>query len=167
MPTSDVLQILLAHDRWSTAQMLDACARLTPDQFHRRFEIGHGSLHDTLAHVIAALRALTDTLAGSEPRPRVDGDGRRRTPGELRALLEASYDEFAAEASRRPLEETVTRTMRTGRTLTLTRGAALVHVTTHGTHHRAQCLNMLRHLGVTPLPPSSVAEWTWIGDAQR
>lgn len=27
-------------------------------------------------------------------------------------------------------------------------GAALVHVTTHGMHHRAQCLNMLRHLGV-------------------
>ena len=24
----------------------------------------------------------------------------------------------------------------------------LVHVTTHGMHHRAQCLNMLRHLGV-------------------
>ena len=29
-------------------------------------------------------------------------------------------------------------------------------------HHRAQCLNMLRQLGVTPLPPSSVAEWTWL-----
>ena len=43
---------------------------------------------------------------------------------------------------------------------------ALTHITTHGTHHRAQCLNMLRQLGVTPLPPSSVAEWTWLGDAQ-
>jgi uncharacterized damage-inducible protein DinB len=27
-------------------------------------------------------------------------------------------------------------------------GAMLVHVTTHGMHHRAQCLNMLRRLGV-------------------
>jgi uncharacterized damage-inducible protein DinB len=27
-------------------------------------------------------------------------------------------------------------------------GTALVHVTTHGMHHRAQCLNMLRHMGV-------------------
>ena len=24
----------------------------------------------------------------------------------------------------------------------------LVHVTTHGTHHRGQCLNMLRRLGI-------------------
>jgi uncharacterized damage-inducible protein DinB len=48
----------------------------------------------------------------------------------------------------------------------MTRGAVLAHVTTHGTHHRAQCLNMLRRLGVNPLPPSSVAEWTWMGDTQ-
>lgn len=26
--------------------------------------------------------------------------------------------------------------------------AMLVHVTTHGTHHRGQCLNMLRRLGI-------------------
>jgi uncharacterized damage-inducible protein DinB len=34
-----------------------------------------------------------------------------------------------------------------GKTHRFTLGAALVHVTTHGMHHRAQCLNMLRHLG--------------------
>jgi hypothetical protein len=27
--------------------MLDACAKLTDEQFHHRFEIGPGSLHDT------------------------------------------------------------------------------------------------------------------------
>jgi uncharacterized damage-inducible protein DinB len=43
-------------------------------------------------------------------------------------------------------------------------GAILTHATTHGMHHRAQCLNMLRHLGVTPLPQSSVIEWTWTAD---
>ena len=52
--------------------------------------------------------------------------------------------------------------MRDGRTADFTRGAILTHVTTHAMHHRAQCLNMLRHLGVTPLPPSSVTEWTWL-----
>jgi len=56
--------------------------------------------------------------------------------------------------------------MRDGRTFDITRGAVVAHVTTHGMHHRAQCLNMLRQLGVSPLPPSSVVEWTWSGDAQ-
>ena len=166
MPESDPSQILLAHDRWATEQVLDACGRLEAEQFHRRFEIGFGSLHDTLTHIVAAMRALTETLANAEPRRRLDEDGRKRTPAQLRELLEASWREFSTESRRRPLDETVTRTMRSGKTLTLTRAAVLVHITTHGTHHRAQCLNMLRRLGVTPLPPVSVAEWTWLGETQ-
>lgn len=165
MTESDPLQILLAHDRWATAQVLDACGKLSPDQFHHRFDIGPGSLHDALTHTISAMRALTESLAGAEPRPRLDEDGQRRTPQELLALLDESYREFVAEAHRCPLEETVTRRTRNGKMLQLTRGAVLVHVTTHGMHHRAQCLNMLRQLGVQPLPPVSVAEWTWRGDS--
>lgn len=110
------------------------------------------------------MRTWTDTLAGVEPRPRVETDGQRRTLEDLRALLEDAYTAFAAEARRGRLDQTVTRT-RAGKVYTFTRGAILTHVTTHGMHHRAQCLNMLRQLRVTPLPPSSVAEWTWMGEA--
>ena len=46
------------------------------------------------------------------------------------------------------------------------RAAVLTHVATHGMHHRAQCLNMLRRLDVQPLPPSSVSEWTWLGETR-
>jgi uncharacterized damage-inducible protein DinB len=166
MAEGDPLQILLSHDRWATAQLLGACAKLPPEQFHRRFDIGPGSLHDALAHVIGATRTMTETLAGEEPRPRLEADGQRRTPEQFRALLDASYDALAAEARRRPLDETVTRRTRDGRTLTMTRAAVVAHVATHAMHHRAQCLNMLRQLGVTPLPPSSVAEWTWAADAR-
>jgi uncharacterized damage-inducible protein DinB len=164
MAASDPLQILLSHDLWATRQVLDASSKLTEDQFHRRFEIGHGSLHDTLGHIIAVVRALTDTLADDEPRPRLESVGQRRSPGQLRSLLDESYSQFTAEARRRPLDETVSRRTRDGKVLVMTRGAVLVHVTTHGTYHRAQCMNMLRQLGVKPLPPSSVAEWTWMGD---
>ena len=166
MPESDVLQILLSHDRWAPERLLEACAALPDEQFHRRFDIGPGSLHDTLTHVVAAMRALTESLAGSEPTPRIDSDGRRRAPDELRALLDESFRAFAAEAVRRPLGEMITRRLRDGRTLTMTRAAGVVHVATHGMHHRAQCLNMLKQLDVKPLPPSSVMEWTWAGGRQ-
>ena len=166
MPESDLLQILLSHDRWATAQLIDACGKLTDDQFHQRFDIGPGSLHDTLTHVIGAMRTWTDTLAEREPRPRLETDGQSRMPEQLRGLLEEACRELAAEARRRPLDEIVTRRMRDGRTLQFTRGAVIAQVTTHGMHHRAQCLNMLRRLGVTPLPPSSVSEWTWMGDTR-
>lgn len=68
------------------------------------------------------------------------------------------------EAGRRPLSETVSRQTKTGKLLTMTRGGMLAHVAIHGAHHRAQCLNMLRQLGVTPLSATSVAEWTWLTD---
>ena len=164
MPESDLLQILLSHDRWATTQVLDACSKLTDEQFHRRFEIGPGSLHDTLTHVVAVVRVMGESLSGRDPRPRLDTDGQRRTPGQLRALLEEAAGELAGEARRLPFDRTITRRTKDGRTLTMTRAAAFAHVTSHGMHHRAQCLNMLRHSGVTPLPPSSVAEWTWVED---
>jgi uncharacterized damage-inducible protein DinB len=49
----------------------------------------------------------------------------------------------------------------------LSRGGVITHVATHGMHHRAQCLNMLRQLGVTPLPKSSVVEWMVTADPNR
>jgi uncharacterized damage-inducible protein DinB len=166
MPESDPLQILLSHDRWATTQLLDACGKLSADQFHQRFDIGPGSLHDALTHIVGAMRAWTDNLVGVEQRPRLETDGQRRTPEQLRSMLDEAHDAFAAEARRRPLEEMVTRQLKDGRTIHLTRGAVLTHVTTHGMHHRAQCLNMFRRLAVSPLPPSSVTEWTWLGDTR-
>jgi uncharacterized damage-inducible protein DinB len=163
---SDPLRIQLAHDRWATRQLIDACGRLTADQFHRRFDIGPGSLHDTVAHVIGAMQTWTQTLAGQQQGPRIDHDGQRRTPEALRELHAAAFDGLSTEAARRPLDEIVARRLRTGREVRMTRGAVLTHVTTHGMHHRAQCLNMLRRLGVDPLPPSSVTEWTILGDGQ-
>ena len=70
MAEGDPLQILLLHDRWATSQVLNACATLTNEQFHQRFEMGPGSLHDTLTHVLGAMRTWTDTLTGRESRPR-------------------------------------------------------------------------------------------------
>lgn len=163
MPKSDPLEILLAHDQWGTRLILDACAKLTPEQFHQRFDIGVGSLHDTMLHILSAMRTWTQTLAGQEVEKRIDQDGRRRTPAELLALQEEFANHFAAQAHRRPLDEMVSRS-RDDKTFHFTRGAVLMQVTTHGMHHRAQCLNMLRHLGVKPLPLSSIAEWVRTAD---
>jgi uncharacterized damage-inducible protein DinB len=163
MPASNPMDILLAHDRWATGQILAECAKLTPEQFHQRFEMGPGSLHDTINHMLAAMRVWNDLLAGHEQRPRLEGT--KRTIPELTKLLDELTAELAALARAHPLDSTVTR-LRDGKTYTFTRGAVITHVATHGMHHRAQSLNMLRHLGVNPLPPSSVSEWTWLADGK-
>ena len=38
-------------------------------------------------------------------------------------------------------------------------GAAIAHVITHSMHHRAQVLNMMRHLGMKDLPEGDVFSW--------
>jgi uncharacterized damage-inducible protein DinB len=161
--TSDPLDILLAHDRWATGQIIAACVPLGDDPFHRMFEMGRGSLHDATTHILAAMGSWTDVLAGREQRPRIDQDGVRRTSAELLAILDQIGGDLAAAARSRPIDELVSR-HREGKTYTFTRGGVITHVTTHGMHHRAQCLNMLRHLGVKPLPPSSVLEWMLMVD---
>lgn len=162
MPTSDPLAILLAHDHWATRQVLEACSRLTPQQFLHRFEMGPGSLHDTTTHILGAQRAWTDLLAGRDPRPRLEGT--QRSVPELLALLDESASDLAAVAGDHPLDETVTRS-RGGKSYTFARGAVLTHVATHAVHHRAQCLNMLRQLGADPLPAASVLEWMQTADS--
>lgn len=157
MAPSEPMDILLRHDHWATVQIIAACDTLAPEQFHRRFEMGPGSLHDTIVHIIGAMRVWTDVLEQREIRPRPEG-AERRTTAQIRALLDESAAQLSDVARRRPLDGTVTR-VREGKAHTFTRGVVLTHVATHGMHHRAQCLNMLRHLGLATLPKSSVTEW--------
>jgi uncharacterized damage-inducible protein DinB len=162
MIPSDPTQVLLKHDRWATRQILDACAALSHEQFHRRFEMGPGSLHDTLTHMLSAMRLWGDLLAGRPFHARLDQDGAQRSVADLIALWDEITTDFATAAAGHPLADLVTRE-RNGKSYTFPRGGVITHVTTHDMHHRAQCLNMLRHVGVSPLPPSSIVEWMMAG----
>ena len=164
MPKSDAIDIMLAHNEWATRQVLDVCAKLTPEQFSQGFEMGPGTLQNTVTHIVGAMRTWIEILAGNARAAR-PVEGQKLTPGEVLALLESASRELAEEAKRLPLDEMVSR-VREGKTYQFTRGAVLTHVLTHGVHHRAQCLNMMRHLGVKPLPPMSVTEWTVLGETK-
>lgn len=158
--TSDPLAILASHDRWATRLIFDACEALPVEALHRRFEMGLGSLHDTLVHDAAAVRAWADILARRDAAPWPSTDP--RPVAEIRAMAESAFDLLAEAAAAGPLDEAFTRE-RQGVSLSFTRAVILVHIHTHGVHHRAQCLNMLRHLGVSPLPMSSATEWSRAG----
>jgi len=162
MMTGDPLTILLRYNHWTTRQILDACVPLDASQFHRKFEMGPGSLHDTLTHIIGAMRRWAERIGDM---PRTDPiEDRPHAAEELISMLDRAAADLEASARRVTLEG------RLGEVMSFqpaghpeyrfTRGAALVHVTTHGTHHRAQCLNMLRHLNLgKPLPEIDPIDW--------
>jgi uncharacterized damage-inducible protein DinB len=166
MPMSNPLDILLAHDRWATRQIIQACAALPAEKFHQKFEMRPGSLHATIAHLLGSMQEWTDMLAQREQRPPLDAGGVSYSPDQLRTALDELVAERDNLARAHPLDEMVSRE-RGGKVYSFTRGAVLTHVTTHAMHHRAECLDMLRHLGVNPLPPSSVLEWMLTVDVAK
>ena len=163
---SDTLDISLAHNAWATRELLHVCEKLDDAQWHRRFDMGPGSLHDTLTHIVGAMLRWADRIDGPpQPvRPSIE-DGTQRSRAELRALLddaEAALAASAARARQRGLDTALDVTLG-GTPYRFTLNAMLAHVTTHGMHHRAQCLNMLRRLGAAgisdALPDLDVLEW--------
>ena len=158
MPLTDPVDILLEQNDWALRTLIDACANLDDSDFHREFPIGCGSLHNTVVHILAAMRGWADVLAGRPARPRIDERDDRLTTEQLHALRADATAELVALADAHPSDEWLS-VERIGRTWTFARGGILAHVVTHGMHHRAQCLNILRQLNQDPLPPSSVLEW--------
>ncbi|MHC5004064.1 MAG: DinB family protein [Planctomycetota bacterium] len=146
---------MLHHDHWATRRLIDACADLPDESLERRFDIGPGSVRATLVHIVGAMRRWADRIDERPVRPSIEAAPGPPRVQELRGLL----DEAAAD-----LRDVAGRLVEAGRLEELmqpairgwsdpqpfSRATALLHVATHGAHHRAQTLNMLRQLGATP-----------------
>ena len=167
--TSDPYDILLGHNRWAIRTLLEKCEALTPEQFHQKFDIGPGSLHDTLSHTIGAVFRWSDRIEGVTLRPSIEGRKpgdhaspiTRRTPAVLKSLNEQACEGFARVVTLMKKGEHMgeVRTWTFGdESHRFTVAAAIIHVTNHGMHHRAQCMNMLKQLG--PIPAGLVG-WAY------
>ena len=157
----DLLDRLLGHDGWTTRELLLRSLPLDDAQLDRRFPIGHGTLRATFAHIVWNTEAWTDVMAGrairSEPPP---------SDATIPRLLErhdAIGAEFAALARRVQregrLDELFADPDPDGGVTMKTLGGAIAHVVTHSMHHRAQVLNIMRHLGMTNLIEGDALGW--------
>ena len=155
MQSSDALSVvrrLHEHRAWVNARLREAARGLEADALHRRFDIGQGTLLDTLSHLYLAERVWLEALSGQAPPTRDELtfetlDDLEREWEELEgrwsrflASLDAS-DLGRMVEKRSSHEETVQRTPLLD---------ALLHVCTHGQYTTAQAANMLRQLGHTP-----------------
>jgi uncharacterized damage-inducible protein DinB len=164
--TGDLGAILLAHARHADGQLLYACAPLTDAQLDRPFEMGPGSLRATVTEIFAAMRIWGDVYAERPARPWMADEG-PFSVAQFRDIARDQHEEWAAIVRRFPLGSTLTRE-RNGTVWSHSRAQILAHVFTHSVHHRAQAINMLRHLTGLPaagwadrpaLPSGSVITW--------
>ena len=133
---------------WATEQLLMVCERLDPAQFEQEFPIGLGSLGVTLRHIVAAIDRWADRLHPDEPDPERETAPDERSPSELRSDLARADEKLRSAVDRildaDVLEQIMDFALPDGQVFQFTRGSAIVHVLSHGVHHRAQCLWMLR-----------------------
>ena len=113
----DDVVALFAYDRWANTKVLDACRKLTAEQYVAEPVPGWSSVRSTIYHIALATEFNLRTLA-SDPDDRIPTEADLATVDDVAQLLERAYRRFEE------LRPTLT-PERLNTVLTLRRSAAL------------------------------------------
>ena len=136
--------VLLDFDAWANERLFDACQPLDDEALDREFEMGLGSIRKSLIHDLGAMVGWTGVLNEVEDPFADMKDETAHSIEELRAAQSSASIAFQAAVLDGRFDDTMSRE-RDGKEFVFTRGGICAHVMTHSMHHRAQCINMLRH----------------------
>ena len=161
----DILDRYLGYEAWTLRYFIERCRELTPSQLHQSFDIGHGTVHDTMNHIIGNIEVWTDLM---RERP-----VRKLPPMEANSdsyllRFDAAMADFAGYArllaAEGRLNETYLDVLDTP-PQTKTFGGTLLHVLTHTTVHRWEIQHMLQRLGLTDLLEGDVLGYEYVSDS--
>jgi uncharacterized damage-inducible protein DinB len=145
----DDIVALFAYDHWANRKVLDACRKLTAEQYVAEPVPGWSSVRSTISHIALATEFNLRTLAGDRD-DRIPTEAELVTVDDVAQLLERAYRRF--EELRPTLTperlNTVLTLRAVGRTFTLPRWAILRHVVNHSTYHRGQVASKLKRFGI-------------------
>lgn len=155
----DLLERLLEHDAWTTSRFLEIARELSDQQLDHDCGIGHRTVRTTFDHVIWNVECWTDLMLGRTVRDRPTG---LQSIGDLDRRFNGASEEFRRCArdvvDQGRLSEQFRDTLDDPPRLK-SKGTTIIHVATHGMHHRAQLLIMFRQFGIAALPEGDALSW--------
>ncbi len=154
MEAIQILRRLHQYRAWSNRQLLHACRPLSREQLDAPFEIGQGSVWKSLVHLLAADSLWVNAFEGRPDSP-VACEADFKDLDDLAnqwADLDRRWQDLLARLDRSDLERPIFRTDLRNQWFSLGRLDAHLQVCTHAAYTAAQVVNMLRRLGVAPLP---------------
>ena len=145
----DEIVALFAYDRWANRRVLDACRKLTVEQYGAEPVPGWSSVRSTISHIALATEFNLRTLA-SDPDDRMRTEADLATVDDAAQLLERVYRRFEElRPTVTPERLNTVLTLRAvGRTFTLPPWAILRHIVNHSTYHRGQVAGKLKRFGI-------------------
>jgi uncharacterized damage-inducible protein DinB len=132
---------LAQYETWCNAKVLDAAGRLDHGQLFEVFPFGFRTVHATLFHIVEVFQTWSGCVAQVIAKPKLvpyDPGMPLARIAEWNASLSAKFL-AAVDASH------AAGLLDSGRRI-----EQVLHLVTHGTHHRTQLITMLRLQGIDP-----------------
>jgi uncharacterized damage-inducible protein DinB len=148
-PMNDDFVSLFTFNRWANARMLDACRKLTPEQYAAEPVPGWTSVRATVWHIAVVTEGWLRGLA-NDPDESLPTEAELAMVDDAQRLLERAYrrfDELLPALTPDWLATPVTYSRR-GRTATLPPWVVLRHIVNHTTYHRGQVASKLKRFGI-------------------
>jgi uncharacterized damage-inducible protein DinB len=162
---NDDFASLYAFNRWADRRVLDACRKLTPEQYAAEPVPGWSSVRQSVVHNAVVMDAWLSRLAGQVVDGPIPAEADFPTIADAERVLERAEQTLQKLLPMMTPEWLTTpQTLRgRGRVAVLPPWAVLRHVVNHSTYHRGQIASKLKRLGVEQAATDFVfwaMEWT-------
>jgi uncharacterized damage-inducible protein DinB len=149
--SAELLRSQIGYSAWASGLLVEAAARLTPEELTRDFGTADKSVLGTLVHVFGADRVWLDRVKGGPANRFLAEEDYRLTvlQNDWPALYE-SWKEWASGLTDEAAAADVAYRDMRGRSFRQALVVIVLHVVNHGTHHRGQASGFLRAMGHTP-----------------
>jgi uncharacterized damage-inducible protein DinB len=156
---NDDFATLYAYNRWADGLVLDACRKLTAEQYAAEPVPGWSSVRSTICHIATVTERWLRGIAGQELAS-VPDEAQLLTIDDAGRVLDRAYQIITAVLPSLTAEQLATPRTFHGRSRewVLPPWMVLRHVVNHSTYHRGQIAAKLKRLGVDP-PATDLVFW--------
>lgn len=140
------------HGYWANRKLMGMVAQLPPEQFTKTVDGAHGSIRNTLVHMLSAEWGWLGRCGGPERGPALQ-PADYPTPAAIEAAwakVETSLRDFLAQLREEDLHRSIEFALGGSTPRRLPLGQLLEHAANHAAHHRGQVSLLLRLLGRSP-----------------
>ena len=154
MISPETFQNLYSYNYWARDRQLEACEKVSPEQFVQPLGGSFGSLRDTLVHIAGAEWIWCERWNGRSPRtfPMGSDFPSLQSVEQYWRSVEANVRRFVEAVTEARLRQPLSYTNVAGEPWTYPLWQAMFHLVNHSTYHRGQVTTLLRQLGAQAAP---------------